>query len=469
MAITAVGPVGATPPAAPAGYYGSVTTDAGDPVPEGTAIAILVDGDAYDTTTVTAGAYEAYVPSDAGDTVVFEIGGVAAGNATIVAGTSEVPLVVPASALETDEATDTSTNETDTTTNSTGNETTTSTEETDGTTNTTDDTTSSDAGGSTGGGGSGGGSSSGGGGGGGGSSGGSAAAPTPSVVDLTTMSTPSDPDETTYTAPIADLADDRIAAIEAASPVSMALANHTGTVGVGQPISEPGTNRSQTAFASGLATERLVLNASVETPLYAVETTAPLAATGPPPGDALVHAHALAATDAPITADLALGETVLPDDPTDLRAVRYDNGWQSLAHSLENETVSVALARPGPFALVYAPAPTAAIDAPETATAGETIVLSATDAHVGAGEITSYRWRVGDQSFSGPAPVVRVPDGGDLTVTLTVETAAGRSDQVTKTVAVESTSPFSRLPTPGFGVPVTLVALLAFGMRRVRG
>ena len=100
-----------SPPAVPAGFYGTATLDNGTPVPDGTAIAVRVDDGSVGTTTVSGGAYEAYLPADAGARVTFTVGNATVGNASIEAGTTWLPLTVPTAALAVEDGADDDTGE----------------------------------------------------------------------------------------------------------------------------------------------------------------------------------------------------------------------------------------------------------------------------------------------------------------------------------------------------------------------
>ncbi len=119
------------------------------------------------------------------------------------------------------------------------------------------------------------------------------------------------------------------------------------------------------------------------------------------------------------------------------------------------------------MAIVAAPKPTATIDAPAEATAGETVVLSATESHVSAGSIAAYRWQVGNETYRGPAPIVTVPETEQLAVAVTVETAAGRAANTTQEITVTADSPLP-FPTPGFGLLLAGGGILTWLLYRRR-
>lgn len=97
LAFAGVG--GGDPPGPPAGYYGTVHTDTGEAVPDGTELRITVDNETATTVTVTNGTYEVYLEAD-GETVGFWIEETSLTNRTMEATRTEQNLTVPESVFE---------------------------------------------------------------------------------------------------------------------------------------------------------------------------------------------------------------------------------------------------------------------------------------------------------------------------------------------------------------------------------
>ena len=99
VALVLVAGVGAGVPASPAGYYGTVHTDEGNPVPDGTEVRVTVDNETTTTVTVVDGEYEVYLEAD-GDTVGFWFEETMLHRQSLDATHSEQNLTVPHTLLE---------------------------------------------------------------------------------------------------------------------------------------------------------------------------------------------------------------------------------------------------------------------------------------------------------------------------------------------------------------------------------
>ena len=128
--------------------------------------------------------------------------------------------------------------------------------------------------------------------------------------------------------------------------------------------------------------------------------------------------------------------------PSDLRINRFVDGeWRAL----ETETVDstergVVLAADTPgfsfFSVSAVSEPEAAIDAPETVTAGEEFSLDGGDSSDAYGEIVAHEWTVDGESFAGETVTTTADAPGDVDITLTVENDAGETATATTTVTV---------------------------------
>lgn len=94
LTLLAVGGAAGAPPEPPAGYYGTVVTEAGDPVPGDTVLRVTVDNETETTVPVTDGDYEVYLEAE-GDTVGFWIEETQLAVVSLESTRTEVNLTVP--------------------------------------------------------------------------------------------------------------------------------------------------------------------------------------------------------------------------------------------------------------------------------------------------------------------------------------------------------------------------------------
>ncbi|SDY14058.1 CARDB domain-containing protein [Halopenitus persicus] len=118
--------------------------------------------------------------------------------------------------------------------------------------------------------------------------------------------------------------------------------------------------------------------------------------------------------------------------------------------------------------------------APETVTTGESVELSGGDSTTEHGEIVAYDWTVDGDSYAGETATTSFDEPGEYEVELAVTNDAGETDTTTVLVTVEAAeTPATPTETaaepadtaatpeptdegiPGFGILVTLIALLA--------
>ncbi|OAQ54120.1 hypothetical protein HTG_00905 [Natrinema mahii] len=145
------------------------------------------------------------------------------------------------------------------------------------------------------------------------------------------------------------------------------------------------------------------------------------------------------------------------------------------------------------------PKPTAVmVIHPESATVGEKITFSAAKSTDEEREIIAYEWKIDGDSYTGETVTTSFAEPGTYDVELTVRNDFSETDTVTDTVTVTEKDPGKgdgdggdgdggdggdgdggdgdgddgddggSGPIPGFGVTVTLVALLAFAMLALR-
>lgn len=136
--------------------------------------------------------------------------------------------------------------------------------------------------------------------------------------------------------------------------------------------------------------------------------------------------------------------------PSDIQIVQLTNGtWQPLSTAVATTTADTAVVETtvsgaGRFALIVGQ-PTAALDVPETVTAGSEVTLSAEGSTASYGTIASYTWSIGGATQTGETVTTTFADAGEVTVEATVTNAAGSSDTITTTVSVTEPTP---TPTP---------------------
>ena len=142
------------------------------------------------------------------------------------------------------------------------------------------------------------------------------------------------------------------------------------------------------------------------------------------------------------TVEPTVGVDEFDGEVADLRvAERTDDGWAILSTEIVdegNDTVALsANASAGAaLAVTSVPAPTAAIDANEVVTVGESAELSASRSTAGNGSLTGYEWTVGEQSASGRTVDVSFDSPGERAVELTVTDENGLEDAANATLVV---------------------------------
>jgi PGF-pre-PGF domain-containing protein len=134
-----------------------------------------------------------------------------------------------------------------------------------------------------------------------------------------------------------------------------------------------------------------------------------------------------------------------------------DDRWESLDTTVTDETngtVTLEAATPGfSYIAVTATGPNAVIDAPASAAEGSDITVSATNSTTPFGEIVSYNWTIGNNTYTGASVTTTIDDPDETAIELTVENDAGATDTTTQTLTTSDS-------TPGFGVIAMLSALL---------
>ncbi len=410
-----------TPPDAPAGYVGPATTAAGEPLADGTTIEMIVNDSHYGTTTVHNGSYETYIRADAGQTVVFQVDGEPSATAPLTAGTHTVPIEVPTTP---DDEPSTPTKgpstgppkETDTdpsTTPPSGDRDHTTTPPDNRTSSTTDTQTS------------------------------------PSTVNTTNTTVL--PERITTTA-------SRTASTD--------------------PWFNGPTRQSIAAFEAPFHVRQVTVAGVVTAPLFVVEHDEVPPVMAAPPGQPRFGATVV--TNRTIEQPTEL--TIAPPVETDggpyqafYHTVRpgmtlnESHAWESITMTTNASAWTLELPQPGMLVITETPKPTAQIGAPETVTAGETIVVSGEDSTVTAGTIETYRWTIANRSYRGPTPVVTLTQPGTHQLTLTVTTAANQTATTRTQLTVTQDSDESLVPVPGFSAISALLAVLLGGYYRLKG
>lgn len=166
-------------------------------------------------------------------------------------------------------------------------------------------------------------------------------------------------------------------------------------------------------------------------------------------------------------------------DVADLQVYRYaDGAWAPVPTTVTNasgEEIIVEAEVPG-FSYLAVSAvsePTAAIDAPATVTAGESVTLDGGASTDEYGTLTAYEWTVNGESLSGETATTTIETAGEVTVELEVTNDDGETNTTTTTIAVEAAPETTTATatgtegtdssTPGFTVGLTVIALLVSG------
>ena len=191
---------------------------------------------------------------------------------------------------------------------------------------------------------------------------------------------------------------------------------------------------------------------------------------------------------------------------SDVRLAHRTNGsWQILNTTVVEETngklVLEATAEGlSPFAVTAVGTPEAALSVEPTAgSTGDEFTLNAGNSTTPYGEIVSYEWSVGGETYTGETATVTPEAAGEYTVELTVTTDAGRTAIATMTLVVENETRSETTPDgtpdnstqtdpstpstddtgnesetttgdsgPGFGLIVALVALAGVALLAIR-
>ena len=115
--------------------------------------------------------------------------------------------------------------------------------------------------------------------------------------------------------------------------------------------------------------------------------------------------------------------------------------------------------------------PTAVIDVdPDPAEVSEEVTFSAADSSVEEGEIVDTEWTIDGETYEDETVTEAFDEVGEIDVELTVTTDAGETDTATDTLTIEGDDDDDDGPLtiPGFGVGVSLVALLAVALLAAR-
>jgi PGF-CTERM protein len=121
-----------------------------------------------------------------------------------------------------------------------------------------------------------------------------------------------------------------------------------------------------------------------------------------------------------------------------------------------------------------------------TATAGESLTVSAEASSVEGSKIVAYNWTIDDEQYGGETVTTTVEESGELRIELTVTAANDEEDSTTTTLPVETATPAGNetaddstdetagndstdSSTPGFGAIAALLGILfGLGLRRRR-
>ena len=144
------------------------------------------------------------------------------------------------------------------------------------------------------------------------------------------------------------------------------------------------------------------------------------------------------ASDAGGSVRMSIDEETLEDagvPAEDLLVVGLDEGWKSLETTRIETDAGVTLVAEtsafGEFAVVASAEPTPVVES----TVGEedgTVTLDASSSSDEYGEIVSYRWEMGDETYEGETVELAAEDGGEISLTVTND--AGLSATTTETV-----------------------------------
>lgn len=185
-------------------------------------------------------------------------------------------------------------------------------------------------------------------------------------------------------------------------------------------------------------------NASNATGTLAVSERTNLSALSPPgdPVYAVTVSDPGGAVGDGATVEPTVGVDEFDGEVADLRvAERTDDGWAILATEVVAEgngtvALSANASAGATLAVTSVPAPTAAIDANEVVTVGESVDLSASRSTAGNGSLAGYEWTVGEQSASGRTATVSFDSPGERAVELTVTDENGLEDAANATLVV---------------------------------
>ena len=207
------------------------------------------------------------------------------------------------------------------------------------------------------------------------------------------------------------------------------------------------TERPTVTFTEESAVERIsFVESDTGGEVTVAEYDGEPAETGPSPGRSVsVVQISVPDPDRSATVRTRVSEDRLSErdvDPADLRINRFADGeWQALeTETVESTDRSVVLAADTPgfsfFSVSAVREPEAAIDVPETVSAGEEFTVDGSRSADEYGEIVAHEWTVDGEPLAGETVATTVDGPGDVTVTLTVENDAGETDTATTTITV---------------------------------